>query len=53
MKVVSLALIMLSSFFSFGYFLRLAVGLFWPRFVLVSDRFVAVFFSLLPLSLTD
>ena len=44
MRVVSslsLAFIVLSSFFSFGCFLRFAVGLFWLRFVLVSDLFVA------------
>ena len=45
----------LSSFFSFGCFLRFAAGLFWLRFVLVSDLFVADFilFSSLSLSLTD
>ena len=38
---LSLQLIVLSSFFSFGCFLRLVAGLFWLRFGLVSDRFVA------------
>ena len=37
---LSLALIVLSLFFSTGCFLRPAAGLFWLRFVLVSDRFV-------------
>ena len=32
---------MLSSFFSFGCFLRFAASLFWLRLVLVSDLFVA------------
>ena len=62
MRVVtslSLALIVLNClffflffvFFSFGCFLRLAVGLFWLRFVLISDRFLAdcIIFSALSL----
>jgi len=42
----------LSSFFSFGCFLRLAAGLFWLRFVLVIDLFVAdcILFSAFSLS---
>ena len=58
MRVVSslsLALIVLSSLFSFSCFLRLAAGLFWLRFFLVSDLFVPdyILFSAFSLSLTD
>ena len=44
MRVVSslsLVFVVLSSFFSFDCFLRFAAGVFWPRFVLVSDVFLA------------
>ena len=56
MRVVSslsLAVIVLSSLFSFGSFLRLAAGLFWLRFFLVSDLSVPDCILLSAFSLSD